>query len=136
MTSPFPPTLSELPGLVGPILQHFPTIRRAYVFGSVADGTAGPASDLDIALVCSRGQSRIDYITLGYDVYARLSTHLRNDRIEVVVMNATDSSELRYAVVTDGKIVFDRGDDLDQFEMQIRHEYFDHRQTLVRLGIR
>lgn len=110
-------------------------MRRAYVFGSVADGTAGPGSDLDLALVVERGLSTLEYHYLGYDVYARVSDLLASDRLDVVVLNASESADLRYAAVTDGRVIFDRGDDLEAFERQIRHEYEDHHMTLKRLEI-
>lgn len=135
MLDVFPPPLATLPELLAPIFAEFPAIRRVYVFGSVAEGTAGRASDLDLALLAERGHNTLDYHHLGYDVYARLSDRLGTDRLDVVVLNATESVELRHAVVTDGKVVFDRGDDLEGFERRVRHEYEDHMRSLRRLGI-
>jgi len=102
----------------------------------MADGTAGPASDLDLGLVGTRGVDRLQLIQLGFQVVADLSSLFGDDRVDVVVLNATDNTELRHAVIADGKVIFDRGDDLEAFERQIRHEYEDHRATLHRLGIR
>lgn len=135
MTRPYPPALADLPALLAPIFEDYPVLRRVYVFGSVAEGTAGPASDLDLALVLSRGLSPLECHHMGYDVYARVSEKLRSDRLDVVVLNASESAELRYAAVTDGQVIFDRGDDLEAFERQIRHECEDHRRTLKRLEI-
>ena len=136
MTSTFPPPLKCLPDLCRPVFDEYPAVRRAYVFGSVADGTAGPASDLDIAIVGPKGADRVTLTELGFELGARLSELFRSDRIDVVVLNASDSTELRHAVLADGKVIFDRGDDLEAFERQIRHEYEDHRARLGRLGIR
>lgn len=136
MRSTFPPPLACLPDLCRPVFDEYPAIRRAYVFGSVAGGTAGPTSDLDIAIVGTKGADRLTLIHLGFELVARLSDLLHSDRIDVVVLNASDNSELRHAVIVDGKVIFDRGDDLEAFERQIRHEYEDHRGTLARLGIR
>lgn len=135
MTRPYPPALADLPALLAPLFEGYPEVRRAYVFGSVADGTAGPGSDLDLALVVERGLSTLEYHYLGYDVYARVSDLLASDRLDVVVLNASESADLRYAAVTDGRVIFDRGDDLEAFERQIRHEHEDHLMTLKRLGI-
>jgi predicted nucleotidyltransferase len=135
MNSDFPPRADQLPGLCAPVFEEFPEVRRVYVFGSVAEGKAGPASDLDLGVVCTPGRDRIRDTYLGYDLAARLSILFSSDRVDVIVLNATDSSELRHAVITDGRVIFDRGDDLEAFERQIRHEYIDHRHTLSRLGI-
>jgi len=136
MTSTFPPSLECLPDLCRPLFDEYPAVRRAYVFGSVADGTAGPASDLDIAIVGTKGADRITLTDLGFELCARLSELFRSDRIDLVVLNASDSSELRHAILADGKVIYDRGDDLEAFERQIRHEYEDHRTRLARLGMR
>jgi predicted nucleotidyltransferase len=136
MKSPFPPGLDELRTLCAPVFESFPAVRRVYVFGSVAEGNAGPASDVDFGIVCAPGADRPSYFNLGFDLASRLSSLLSSDRIDVVVLNASESSELRHAVIQDGTIIYDRGDDLEAFERQIRHEYQDHRGTLARLGIR
>jgi predicted nucleotidyltransferase len=131
-----PHDLSVLAEQCRAVFERYPEIRRAYIFGSIAEGTAGLASDLDIALVGPRGADRVGLIHLGFRVVADLSIMLSDDRIDVVVLNATDNRELRHAVIADGQVIFDRGDDLDEFEMWIRHEYEDHRMWLARLGSR
>lgn len=136
MKSSFPPRVQDLRTLCAPVFELFPTVRRVYVFGSVAEGNVGPASDVDFGVVCAPGADRLTYINLGFDLTARLSSLLSSDAVDVVVLNAAESSELRHAVIEDGAIIFDRGDDLEAFERQIRHEYQDHRDTLARLGIR
>lgn len=136
MKSPFPPGLEELRILCAPVFEPIPAVRRVYVFGSVAEGTAGPASDVDFGVVCTPGADRPSYINLGFDLASRLSSLLSSDNIDVVILNASENSELRHAVIEDGAIIFDRGDDLEAFERQIRHEYEDHRDALTRLGIR
>ena len=136
MMSTFPPSPVDVSARCRPIFDEYPAIRRAYLFGSVAEGTAGPASDLDIAIVGPKGTDRLTLTNLGFELFARLSAVFSSDKIDVVVLNATDSSELRHAIIEDGRVIYDRGDDLEAFERQIRHEYEDHRATLVRLGIR
>ncbi len=42
-----PPTLAEVRTRIAPLCQHHP-IRRLEVFGSVAQGTAQPGSDVDL----------------------------------------------------------------------------------------
>jgi predicted nucleotidyltransferase len=105
MTRPSPPALADLPALLAPLFEGYAEVRRVYVFGSVADGTAGPGSDVDIALVAERGLTADAYHRLGYDVYARVGSGQRS--ADVVVLN-TESADLRYAAVCGSRVIFDR----------------------------
>lgn len=81
-----------------------PAVVAAYLFGSVARGTAGPLSDVDIALlVPDRHQRRIvcDRVT---DALCR---RLRTSRIDVISL-ADAPAALRYRVVRDGWLVVRR----------------------------
>jgi hypothetical protein len=79
-------------------------VLAAYVFGSVARGTAGPLSDIDIALLVHGGAD-------GQAVCERtmddLSRRLRTSRVEVISL-ADAPLPLRYRVVRDGRLVTNR----------------------------
>ena len=47
MNATLPPTLAEVRARIAPLCQRYP-IRRLEVFGSVAQGTAQPGSDVDL----------------------------------------------------------------------------------------
>jgi uncharacterized protein len=52
--APVPPPLSDELLPLRDLLAQEPDVRLAYVFGSVARGTAGPESDLDVAVEVGR----------------------------------------------------------------------------------
>jgi len=62
------PPLDELEHALERALAPWPTVRAAWVFGSVADGSAGPLSDVDVAVLgCA---------DLTFDERARLAVDL------------------------------------------------------------
>jgi uncharacterized protein YutE (UPF0331/DUF86 family)/predicted nucleotidyltransferase len=88
------PTVADLPALLATALEPRPEILEAYLFGSQGAGTAGPLSDVDVAVYVDR--SRAD--DSGYGYVARLTADLmtalsRND-VDVVLLN--DAPPLLY----------------------------------------
>ena len=77
------------------------SVVAAYVFGSVARGTAGPLSDLDIGLLIAGG-SRGDEVCDR--VWTRVCRRLRIPHVDVVSL-ADAPMPLRYRVVRDGSLV-------------------------------
>jgi hypothetical protein len=78
-----------------------PAVVAAWLFGSVARGTAGPLSDVDVALALSPGADREAVCGRVTD---RLARRLQNDRIDLVSIEET-SIPLRHRIVRDGRRV-------------------------------
>ena len=79
-----------------------PCIDLAYVFGSRASGTEGPISDCDIAVLFSGPHSP----SLRYELAHKLTTILKTDRVDLVVLNDAPI-ELRYAIIASGIVVYE-----------------------------
>lgn len=80
-------------------------VIAAYLFGSVARGTAGPLSDIDVGLLFagrSPGNDRVRDRTMD-----DLCRRLRTSRLDVVSL-ADAPLPLRYRVVRDGALVLCR----------------------------
>jgi predicted nucleotidyltransferase len=97
---------------LGALLEHeAPAVVFAYLFGSVATGTAGPRSDVDIAI----------YLRDPDDVTARLeaarlaSIHLGTDRVDLVLLNTAPLS-LAGRILQSRRVILDR-------EPFLRHRY-------------
>jgi len=95
----------------------------AYLFGSVARGTAGPTSDVDVAVLFDTTPPR---------ALEGLPVHLQNDlehvtarRVDLVVLNEAPP-DLVHRVLRDG-IILVEGDRAARvrFEVRARNEYFD-----------
>lgn len=94
----------------------------AYLFGSMAKGTAGRLSDVDIAILMSR-----DYRpTLDYHLYlmSKLANILRRE-VDIVMLNEAPPL-LRFEVIKHGKVLYCR-DEIDRvaFEERTIDEYLD-----------
>ncbi len=79
-----------------------PRVDLAYLFGSRAAGVEGPISDFDIAVLYSRPHPSI----LRYELAHELSTVLKTDRVDLVVLNNLPI-ELRYAVIVTGIVAYE-----------------------------
>lgn len=102
---------------------HAGELVAAYVFGSVARGSAGPRSDIDLALLYAHvpepGLAGLGF-DVAFDVERRLSR-----QVDVVVLNGA-SPDLIHRVLRDGVVVMesDRRARVD-FEVRSRAQYFD-----------
>ena len=117
------------------LFASYPEIKAAYLFGSVAEGTQRQSSDVDFAVLCQQGLGPSRYGELQVELNGKLSSALGTDNFDVVVLNATQNIELKYNVIQDGRIIFDRSDDLAEFEIRVSHEYQDHMSALRRHGL-
>ena len=73
---------------------------------------------------------------LGFELQAKLSSFLKTDAVDFVVMNGIKSIELAHAIIADGECLVDRHFDRDSFERHIQHEYQDHKMALHRNGFK
>lgn len=98
-------------------------LNAAYVFGSVARGTAGRHSDVDLALLYRR-MPEASLAGLGFDVAFDLEQKLRQ-HVDVVVLNRA-SPDLVHRVLRDGMLVLE-SDKRERvaFEVRSRAQYFD-----------
>jgi predicted nucleotidyltransferase len=99
-----------------------------YLFGSVARGEAGPASDVDVAvLFASDPPATLDAPQFAME--AELERLLGRE-VQVVALNRA-SPDLVHRVLRDGRLVLDRDRSARiRFEVRSRNEYFD--MALVR----
>lgn len=100
-------------------------LRAAYLFGSRHDGTAGPSSDLDLAVLVGGPMGLLDEQRLAAELESVLDV-----TVDVVVLDRA-SLELRGRVVQEGALVY-RGDEPARvaFEVRTRSEYLDFLPTL------
>ena len=95
----------------------------AYLFGSVARGTAGPRSDVDVAVLLDEDPPR---------TLAGLRLDLEDDlrellglEVQLIVLNRAHV-DLVHRVLRDGRLLLDCDPSRRiAFEVRARHEYFD-----------
>ena len=95
------------------ILEHFGEVRLAYVFGSVAAGTARPSSDLDVAVLLTpdAGHAVVDRLT---DALERASGR----SVDLVDLSLAPPL-LAHEVVSQGKLILSR-DEAERVEFVTR----------------
>lgn len=105
-------------------------LAAVYLYGSVARGTAGRDSDIDIGLLSTRtAPSTLD--EQPYDVEGDLE-RLLGRTVQVVELNRAPV-DLRARVLREGKLLVDRDRSARiRFEVQTRNEAFDLEPVLKR----
>ena len=105
-------------------------IVAAYLFGSVARGTAGARSDVDVAVLYEAAPPAtieglpLDLENAIHQVVAR--------PVQVIVLNTAPVS-LVHRVLRDGVLVLDRAPSARiRFEVRARNEFFDLQPILAR----
>ena len=102
-------------------------VRLAYLFGSHGKGNAGSLSDIDIAVLLDKKLTKEDRQKLQLELIGEISSILRTDRIDLVVMNDSPI-DLNYEIIKHGKILHmkDSGEKVDM-ESMILSRYLDRR---------
>jgi predicted nucleotidyltransferase len=98
-------------------------IAAAWLFGSVARGTAGPRSDVDVAILYSK-EPPPGLAGLGLSLEGDLE-RLLGLPVQVVVLNRA-SVDLVHRVLRDGALLVDRDRSRRiAFEVRSRNEFWD-----------
>jgi len=113
---------AELPA----ILRGRP-VMLAYLFGSAADGTALPSSDVDIALVLEPKShiSAYDRMKMEFDIAAEVEARCKIKEADV---RSIDSAPLavKGLVLTEGVLLYSRDEEFRvDYEAHYRKMYFD-----------
>ncbi len=103
----------------------------AYLFGSRARGVVGPLSDYDFAVYLDTRDS-IKVAAIKQSLQITLSRFLKTDQVDVVILDTTLQPELKYNIITDGKLLFEKPAYRLSLEPKILNEYFDFRDMLRR----
>jgi predicted nucleotidyltransferase len=109
---------------------HSEGLVAGYLFGSAARGTAGPRSDVDVAVLYERTPpATLEGLPL--DLEGRLE-RLLGCPAQVVVLN-TAPVGLVHRVLRDGVLLLDRDPRARiRFEVRARNEFFDLQPILAR----
>lgn len=100
-------------------------IEAIYLFGSVAEGQAGPLSDLDVGVLLAEPAARSYSMDRRLTLIADVGHACRRPDVDVVILNEA-TPLLAYEVVGQGLLLFER--DRDQrvaFEARAAGQYLD-----------
>lgn len=120
----------SIQGLI-PLFKNIPAIKLVYFFGSQANKTAGPLSDYDFAFYTD-GLSKQERFDLKLDLINKLSRFFKTDKIDIVILNDIEQPELKYNIITEGKLIYEVEPFKVLIEPKFLNEYFDFRDSLRR----
>jgi len=107
------------------LLEDEESVILGYLFGSHAEGTEGPLSDVDVAVFLDETLSKADRFKLRMKLMARLSSALRTSNVDLVVMNDA-SIVLNYEVIKHGRALVVKDHELKlDVESRILSAYLD-----------
>lgn len=104
----------------------------AYLFGSWAEGTAGPLSDIDIAIYVSEPDHFSFQDKLRFR--AECCRALLRDDIDVIVLNQLKNLILSGEIVDKGIVFYDLDPETRfDYEVKVLHEVLDFRRQRERI---
>jgi len=106
------------------ILASYPQVKLAYLFGSAARGNMGPMSDYDFAIFLDNKDVQ-EATRIRFELMEKISSALATNSIDVVMLDITGSPELKYNILQEGKLIFEREPFRVIFEPLALNEYFD-----------
>ncbi len=125
--------LKELQNLKD-LFQNYTEIKLVYFFGSKAAGNEGPLSDFDLAFYLDE-RDRKKMFDLKLILMDKVSRLLKTDKIDVVILNLLEGPELKYQIIKEGKLIFEKEPFKILIEPRILNEYFDFYKMLLKYDL-
>jgi len=97
-------------------------VKFAYLFGSMATDSAGPLSDLDLAVYLD---GRLNCFTTRLHLMEALAKKLASERFDLVVLNQAPVV-LQFEVIKHGIVLKEDKPRRITFETQVLREYLDY----------
>ncbi|TSC79715.1 MAG: nucleotidyltransferase [Parcubacteria group bacterium Gr01-1014_29] len=101
-------------------------VALAYVFGSVAQGTEGPLSDIDIAVLFDESVSKELQAEQEFSLVNSIGQVLKKERIDIINLGRIRSPVLKHRAIFLGRPIFAADEHLRvRFEKQVLEVYED-----------
>jgi len=110
-------------------------VAAAYLFGSTVNGDVAVLSDVDVAVLFTKG-ARTPGPELRLCIHADLCRALRRDDVDLLVLNTAANLIIKDEIVRNGILVFE-GDpgQKEAFELNVMHSCIDFkRQRKMAVG--
>jgi len=114
-----------------PIFEKYSEVKLVYLFGSRANGKIGPLSDYDLAVYLDEKDAKKRF-DLRLRLMGEVSSKLKTDKLDLVILNDIDGPELKYNIVKEGILLFEKEPFKVIIEPKIFNEYFDFHALLLR----
>jgi len=113
------------------IFQKYPKIKLAYFFGSRNRGNFNQESDYDFAIYVQE-KDIVKIFDLRLKLMNEISRVLKNDNIDVVVLNDIDNPTLKFEIIKEGTLIYEVEPYRVLVPPQILNEYEDFILTFRR----
>lgn len=123
----------EIENLI-PVFENYPEVKLVYLFGSRATEKIGPLSDYDFAVYLDEKNEKKRF-DLRLELMGKVSSKLKIDDLDLVILNDIDSPELKYNIIKDGILILEAEPFKVIVEPRILNEYFDFRDLLLRYNL-
>jgi len=111
------------------IFKLYSEIKLVYLFGSRSQGDIGPLSDYDFAFYLDEQDKKKIY-KIKVELLNKISSILKTDKVDIVMLNTAKGPELKYNIIKSGKLIFEKEPFRILVEPKILTEYFDFRLSL------
>jgi predicted nucleotidyltransferase len=116
------------------IFESYSQIKLVYLFGSTVRDDRGPMSDYDFAIFLGN-KDTIEAARIRFELMDKLSRALNTENVDVVMLDVTGSPELKYNILQEGQLIFEREPFRIIYEPLILNEYFDFSAMLQKHGL-
>ena len=116
------------------IFRSYPEIKLAYLFGSRAVCKESSLSDYDFAIYLNMKDKKRMF-EIKFELFDKISRLFKTDKIDIVILNLTEAPELKYQIILEGKLLFEREPFKVIVEPKILNEYFDFQMLLLRYNL-
>ncbi len=113
------------------VFKKYSKVKLAYFFGSRNRGNFNKESDYDFAVYIKESDS-VRMFKLRLKLMNDISRVLKNDNVEVVVLNDIDNPTLKLEVIKEGTLIYEVEPYKVILEPQILNEYTDFILTFRR----
>lgn len=128
-----PPQKIDFPA-IRKIFAKFSEVKLAYLFGSRATGNFGPMSDYDFAIYLEE-EDATKRFNLKMDLYYLLNRKLKDDKIDIVILNESQLPDLKFNIINEGKLIYVKEPYKVLIEPRIINEYIDFNEQLLAHGL-
>jgi len=105
-------------------------IHLAYLFGSQITSQKGPLSDYDFAVYFDDNLTHVKRNNLTLELHQKIAKIVKTDAIDLVVLNQNNNSILKFNIIKDGVLLYQKEPYKVIIEPAIMSEYFDFKQFL------
>lgn len=113
------------------IIKLYPAIKLAYLFGSKASDQTGPLSDYDFAFYVDLRDNQ-QLFNLKLSLQDQIARALETDKVDIVILNLIEQPEMKYSIIKNGQLFYEKEPYRVIIEPRILNEYFDFREILRR----